>query len=656
MILPKIDPMKYTLINILILILQFPVLSFSQNNAMESTQIIPGLGVEYCSKAHKVPYFNRGISSVTDMSSYDMKHLQMDLDIDPAVIFLSGSVTSLFEMRNDVSSIDMELSTDYTIDSIVYENTLLDFEHTAPWNLSIQFPMILETGSLIEIAIYYHGVPSSAQGFGSVGFANHNGSPAMWTLSEPYGARDWWPGKNDLTDKIDSIDVIVSCPQEYRAASNGLLMSDLVNNSIRINHWKHNYPIAAYLVAVAVTNYSVYTDTSFSLGEIVPILNYVYPEDLQEIQQQTKNLLPVMPLYSDLFVQYPFIEEKYGHAQFGWGGGMEHQTMSFMGRFDYEIMAHELAHQWFGDMVTTNSWHDIWLNEGFATYLTGLTYEHLFDGIYWPIWKEWNLNSVVSQPGGSVYVTDTTDINRIFSSRLSYSKGALVLHSLRWVIGDDAFFTACKNYLNDPIAQYGFGSTDLLKELMEATSGKDLTEFFEDWYYGEGYPSYTVTLLSSETSAYSVIISQSTSHPSVDFFEMPVPIRFSGVENDTVIVFNHTGNNQQYSIDPGFSITETVIDPDQWLISSNNQMILDTAEPVILSKMKVYPNPASDKIRINTGNREGDISISDITGRIVVRINDFSEFEWIDISHLRAGIYHIRVDGKYADEVPFMKL
>jgi aminopeptidase N len=87
---------------------------------------------------------------------------------------------------------------------------------------------------------------------------------------------------------------------------------------------------------------------------------------------------------------------------------MEHQTMSFMGSFGHELMAHELAHSWFGNKITTASWEDIWINEGFATYLTGLTYEHLFDGYYWPFWKKQNISWVTSQPGGSVHVDDTT--------------------------------------------------------------------------------------------------------------------------------------------------------------------------------------------------------------------------------------------------------
>lgn len=619
---------------------------------------VPGEGADYCAfskRQTKVLPTTKG----AEATGYDVKYLKMELNIDPAVLNLSGSVATRFIASHDIQSIEMELSTDFTIDSIIYQGIPLAFEHESPWMLTVHFPVVLQAGTLAEIEIFYRGIPSTAQGFGSVGMKEHAGVPAFWTLSEPYGARDWWPGKNDLTDKIDSVDIIVHTPEAYRTASNGLLMGDVVNDGTRTNHWKHKYTVVPYLIAVAVTNYAVYTDTAWSLGKMVPVINYVYPETLLESQQDTKITVPLIDLFSILIMQYPFADEKYGHAMFGWGGGMEHQTMSFMGRLDFEIIAHELAHQWFGDMVTTNSWHDIWLNEGFATYLSGLAYEHMFDGYWWPIWKQINLEKVVSQPDGSVYVADTMNISRIFDSRLSYSKGALVLHSLRWVIGDDAFFEGCHNYLNDPIAQYGFASTQMLREHMEAVSGLNLEEFFADWYYGEGYPSYVLSLTSQEDQSYHAVLSQSTSHPSVDFFEMPVPVLLSGAVKDTLVVLDHHSNNQLFELNPGFAVQSITFDPDQWLISANNQVLLDSSEPQKYPAINVYPNPATDQIMVSAINRSSgvDLLICDIRGRIVLSIDDYGDYQWIDISKLEKGAYVIRLTGKdIKAETPFIKL
>lgn len=620
--------------------------------------IIPGSSVDYFSEIERKSVRSPEFDSKDAASGYDVRYMKMNLNIDPAQLYISGSVSTTIRARTVLQEVRMELAADFTIDSIICQGQPLNFQHTQPWDLLITLPQELQEGQRIEFTIYYQGIPSTAQGFGSVGLEEHAGVPAFWTLSEPYGARDWWPGKNDLTDKIDTTEIIVNTPQQYRAGSNGLLVSELVSGTTRINHWKHNYPIVPYLVGIAVTNYSVYTDTTYSNGTMVPVLNYVYPENLEEARTRTESTVPLMELFSDLFIQYPFASEKYGHAQFGWGGGMEHQTMTFMGRFDFEIIAHELAHQWFGDAVTLNSWHDIWLNEGFATYLSGLAYEHMFDGYYWPRWKRITLNVITVLPGGSVYVDDTTNVNRIFDSRLSYRKGSYVLHSLRWLIGDNAFFAACKKYLTLPETSYGFASTDLLKSLMEEASGMDLTEYFDDWYYGKGYPSYNLTVNSNEDQSYTLELSQVTSDPSVDFFEMPVPVVFYSGGKDTVFVLDHTHNGQTWTVNLPFAVIDSVrIDPEMWLISANNQILLDTSFPGTNPTVQIYPNPSADFIRITTGVRDAEIIISDTKGSTVLEVRNYDGYKWIDISGLRTGAYLVQLRlGKLKAESRLIKL
>lgn len=630
----KFTTMK-TIIGSLVMVFVLNYCAIAQNQ---------GMGIMHCSHG-KSSANKHAIVQKSTYANYDVKHLKFELFIDPAGDTISGSVTTLFEVRQPLTSLEMELSTVYTIDSVLYQQTQISFTHEIPFFLTIQFPGELATGTLTSIEIYYKGVPPTDQGLGSVGRLDHQGVPSLWTLSEPYGSRDWWPGKNDLTDKVDSVDLIIHTPDLYRVASNGVLIKDSIYGSTRLNHWKHNYPIVPYLIAVAVTNYVVYTDTVYVESVPIPIVNYVYPEDLEEIQAYTEVTIPLMELYSNKFTTYPFIEEKYGHAQFGRGGGMEHQTMSFMGRYDFEIIAHELAHQWFGNMVTLNSWHDIWLNEGFATYLTGLAYEAWFYDLYWMPWKQWNIEVITSRPDGSVYVPDTNNISRIFDSRLSYSKGALVLHMMRWVIGDEAFFAACRNYLTDANLQYGFASTEQLKSHMEATSGKDLTGFFDDWYYGQGHPSYNLSLISGVDGKYSAILSQITSHESVDFFEMPVPVKFSGAMRDTIVVFDHQTNHQQFEFVPGFEIQEVVIDPELWLVSNNNEVSLDLEEVLSQRKVMVIPNPTNDYIRLVISDKAQSLIISDTYGRIILKVDGFDESKLIDVRALAQGLYHILVKG-----------
>src|SRR5690606_10487545 len=196
-------------------------------------------------------------------------------------------------------------------------------------------------------------------------------------------------------------------------------------------------------------------------------LNYVYPENLTNAQMRTQAIHGMFDVVNDVAGVYPYISGKYGHMECNWGGGMEHTTMSLMGGVDVGLMAHELAHQWFGDMIACASWVDIWLNEGFASYLTGLVRARNYPNS-WMQWRVANKNLVLSQPGGSVKVNDTTDQNRIFDSRLTYSKGGYILHQLRWILGDEDFFQAVYNYAHDPALRHNYATTPDLIAHFEA--------------------------------------------------------------------------------------------------------------------------------------------------------------------------------------------
>ena len=450
-------------------------------------------GNTYCNKgSHADDHWKFEEAGLRDDNNFDLKHYLFDWYIDPAVYQIKGSASpSLVITGTAVSRLNFNLSSSLSVDSVLMDGSELTYTQGGSFDLNIFLPRDYNTGESLTLNIYYHGVPPSG-GLGSFIKDKHNNTDVIWTLSEPYGSQDWWPCKNGLTDKIDSIDVVVHTPNQYRVASNGMLEEEIEKDSLTTFHWKHRYPIAPYLVAIAVTNYDRYTDTvHLSNGTVLPMVNYVYPESLQDAKKGTADLVAVLEYFDSLFVTYPYYKEKYGHAQFGWGGGMEHQTMSYVIHFGFSLLSHELAHQWFGDMVTCGSWEDIWLNEGFATYLEGLSQYRINGASAFNSWKLGKINSVTSQAGGSVKVSDVTNIGRIFSGRLSYNKGSYLLHMLRWKLGDELFFSGLRNYLH--ARQYNFGTTQELKQELELVSGYDLTEFFEDWYEGQGFPTYNIT-------------------------------------------------------------------------------------------------------------------------------------------------------------------
>jgi aminopeptidase N len=596
-------------------------------------------------------------------ANFDIKYHRLEWRVNPAVRYISGAVTTYFKAVQSMSLMTFDLETALRVDSVKQRGNKLTFSQLADKTLQINLPQLLATGTLDSVTVFYQGVPPIT-GFGSFEQRLRGGTrPEMWTLSEPYGSRDWWPGKSDLVDKIDSIDVIVQCPPQYRVASNGLLVRELsVNDTTKLFHWKHRFLIANYLVAFAVTDYAQYIDKAkLSRGDSMNILNYVYSEQLATQQAGSYKVSNAMRLYDSLFVEYPFKKEKYGHAQCGFGGGQEHQTMGFMGNVtDAGLIAHELSHQWFGDKITCGSWQDIWLNEGFATYCTGLYFQYI-EPLYWRNWRSSTLNSATQITSGSTYVDDTTSVNRIFSSILSYNKGGYILHNLRFKLGDSAFFAGVRRYQNDPAVGFGFARTADLKRNLEAASGQNLTEYFNDYLYGQGYPSFDVTSVQGDVlNNVSVTIKQTQSHPSVSFFETPVPVKLINkrLGKDTTVVCNLTQNNQTFNIRlnnavVGF-IDSIVFDPELWLLSRNNTVkatvMIATQEVDNQWITQLTPNPATNNLTVSFKAEKTEKTSLDVInelGQIVLKNSIDARYgdnsTTLNISDLPKGFYVLKL-------------
>ncbi len=578
--------------------------------------------------------------------NYDLYYHRMNWFVDPAKDSIRGSVTSYFKAVSPINNMQFELNSPMVVESVKYHNVSIPYTHTSN-KITINFSTTININQKDSITIFYKGAPPQGVGFGSFIQDNHNGTPIIWTLSEPFGAPDWWPCKNSLSDKIDSIDIYVTTPSQYRVGSNGLMKLEAIVGANKVYHWKHKYPIATYLIAIAVTNYQVYSDYASLNSGTLEILNYVFPENYQNAHLSTPDLIPVMQLYDSLFSDYPYMNEKYGHAQFGWGGGMEHQTMTFLVDFGYDLMAHELAHQWFGDKVTCKSWHDIWINEGFATYLTGLTYNFLNTPVSWRNWKHNTTEDVIQYPDGSVYCDDTTSVWRIFDGRLSYSKGGMVLNMLRLKIGDSTFFSCMKNFITDNQLAYRFAGTTEFKDHAEASSGQILTDFFNDWIYNQGYPIYTLQSTFYPDSSVNLVISQLQSHSSVSFFELPVPVKFSNGIKDTLLVFDNTLNNQSFSFNLNFKPNSLIFDPEYDLIAVlDTSIITYSVENSRINPFRISPNPTGNIITIEINGRFiKNIEFFDLMGRktIDILVNKSLFNNSIDLSDLPKGTYVIKI-------------
>lgn len=575
--------------------------------------------------------------------NYDITYHELRFSVDPANYYISGVVTTTFTALSDLSTITFDLTNRLTVSSVTKEGTTLAFVQNSNNELVITLPNILNTGTSGTVVISYSGAPSN----GEQAFTTtiHNGSPVLYTLSEPYGARDWWPCKQDLNDKAESIDVFITAPSQYISVANGIEpTTPIINGSYKTTHFHHGYPIPAYLIAIAVTNYSVYNQTGGTAPNQYPIINYIYPETLASVQTQLDQTPLILNLYESLFEIYPFHNEKYGHAQFGWGGGMEHTTVSFMNSFGRSLIAHEMAHQWFGDKITCGSWKDIWLNEGFATYVAALVIEN-FDGqAAFVTEKNKMISNITSQTNGGVYLTDAelTDVNRIFSSRLTYNKGAMVLNMLRFKMGDVQFFQGVKNYLKDVNLAYKYAKTPDLQSHLEAVYGSSLTEFFNDWIYNQGYPIYSITAQNLGDGQAKLTVNQTQSDASVSFFEMPVPVRVFGTGGQQLdLVLNNISNGQSFTENVPFTITSVTFDPNKNIISKNNTVTLGK-EDFDLNASQLYLNPSNNilTLALPNGKTIDKTVFYNVSGQKIMTSNSASSW---DISSWSTGIYFIKV-------------
>ena len=604
------------------------------------------------------PTNNSILEATTANNNYDVNYYRCEWEVNPAIRYITGKVTVYFTITTASNNIKLDLMSPLVVDSVKKNNMLLVKQQTSN-TLNINFISTLNVGVKDSITIFYQGVPPNT-GFGSFIQDQHSGTPVMWSLSEPYGSRDWWPCKNGLDDKADSIDIFITAPAQYKAASNGILQSEtlIAGNTKKVTHWKHRYPIASYLMCFAVTNYVVFNNT-VQLGSVtLPMQTHCYPESLTSFQSGTQNVLDALQLFHNNFGDYPFIKEKYGHVQFGWGGGMEHQTATFIISINESLIAHELAHQWFGDKITCASWEDIWLNEGFATYLAAIYMENKYPANTSNT-RKGIINNITSTPDGSVWVNDTTSVGRIFSGRLSYNKGSYLLYMLRWKLGDSIFLKGLRQYQKDPKLAYGFAYTDDLKRNLEQVSGQNLTEFFNDWFKGQGYPSYNVKWTQIGGDYVKIQMNQTTSHASVNFFELPVALKFKNATQEKIIVVDNKINGEIFIKNIGFIADTVLIDPDYWLITKNNVSAkLADATPG-QNVIQVFPNPVGDLFYIYMHKMvaaNADINLYNAAGQLIYikKINLINGSGYIEIpsKKLSKGVYFLRI---YADGLKFVK-
>jgi aminopeptidase N len=558
----------------------------------------------------------------------DVTYYGLDLTITTNPNYLTGIVT--VEAKSDTSTLNtcfLDLRNILTVDSVQLNSNTASFSH-----LNNKINIILDhtytQGEPFTLKIYYRGLPGGTN-FGGFYFGTHSGTPIISTLSEAYSGPYWWPQKDTPGDKADSSDVWITVADNLIPVSNGTLESITPNgNGTHTYHWKNHYTIANYLISLAITNYTLYnTYYHYSPTDSMVIANYIYPENFNNVKPYVDETADMIEVFADRYGEYPFIQEKYGHAEFQWGGAMEHQTCTSMGFWGSGVISHELAHQWYGDMITCKDWHHIWLNEGFATYSEAVYVEAKSGKAAYDAQIAGEM-SYAKSAVGTIWVQNIESEWEIFNGARSYAKGACVLHMLRGVVGDSAFFDIMRTYSAHPSVSYGVATTEDFQSIAESVYGQSLNYFFQQWIYGEKYPVYSVswskTPLVGDLYRIDLNITQAV-NPNPSFFTMPVQIKVNFASGDTVVTLFNNTQNQNFQFDVVGNPSSITFDPGNWILKTLQGIteVEDFYQPLIYSLEQNYPNPFNPSTTIEFRIAESgfvSLKVYDIPGNEVATL------------------------------------
>ncbi|TXC85335.1 M1 family aminopeptidase [Luteibaculum oceani] len=592
----------------------------------------------YCSHLMDSDFTQGRSIHKSNHGNYTISKVLAHLKTDVYTGYLDATVTLSIKAKKS-GNLAFDLHNNNQVEYVLYDGDTVPFTHLAD---KLSLNKIISNNGNHQVTIKYEGNPSTL-GSRSYQLQHHNGVPVLSTLSEPYGAKDWLPTLQQLNYKTDTLELNLTFLKEFKSAANGLLQSRVEDGQWATEKWVHYYPINFYLVAFSISNYEEYNYTlNLREGDLF-FQNFVYPENIDFERKRIDTTAALMHYFDSLFTPYPYMNEKYGHAEWEWGGGMEHQTMSFMGSFSFDLIAHELAHQWFGNLVTCGSWQDIWINEGFATYLNALGHERFSNEEGFRAWLKLLKDNAMRKPQLSVFAYDTNNVSQLFDYSTTYAKGAFVLHMLRKRVGDDIFFEGLRNFLTNYKTK-GFATTTDLQKEIENASNLDLNDFFQQWIY---LPSYPVVNYGWDGTNNQILLSL-TQRSKIDdgtIFNLHIPVKLKGTERDTTIVVNLVQSEQKFLLSADFLIDDVDIDPE-------NEVLMETklvGAPSLYSSnfIDVLPNPAHSKLVVLSRSRSyliENLGLFKMDGEQVLSMDypNAQRFVEIDLNDFSPGVYILR--------------
>lgn len=516
------------------------------------------------------------------VDSWRPVHFDVDLTFGEQMTQIAAARTRITVevLATTLDKVDFDFG-DMVVDSVLLADKPTKFERTSE-TLNVILPAVARRGNKLDITVNYHGQPKD----GLIFAKDRDGNPSATGDNWPNRVHHWIPSLDHPSAKA-TVTFTIAAPQRYQVVANGKFIS--LTGNAAVSHWKFDEAkaIPAYCMVVAV-NQGALINSPF---KAVPLIYNVPQRDREYAPKGFAPAAPALAYFSQTIAPYPY--EKLaliiGATRFG---GMENSSAivfannlfdprqtdlnapagssnSISAHFGIptpieSVVAHEIAHQWFGDSVTESTWADLWLSEGFATYFAGLFIQkHDGEEAFRQYMRDaaqryFNFEKRARRP---IHDTETTDLMALLNPN-NYEKGAWVLHMLRNQLGDEAFFKGLRDYYN--VHKEANATTEDLRAALEQSSGKNLKDFFARWIYGSGHPQYQVlsSVNDSQTSLMVTVNQLQEGEPFLD----PLPIELTIDNKKVPSVIYPTGKTASLTISLKGKLTATAFDPNETLL------------------------------------------------------------------------------------------
>jgi aminopeptidase N len=520
--------------------------------------------------------------------SYDVLHYNLDLSVKPDPFYVQGNITiQIVLLAGNLDQVEFDLQ-GLQVESVLYNGLPVNFT-LADGALILTSLTTIMAGDTGTCTIFYQGTPQS----GLYRRQNFAGDTIIYSHNEPYEARFWFPCNDDPGDKATHI-VSIRMPVSYTVLSNGRKIAEYLDSPGWMRTvWEEDYPIATYLISLAAAPYHI-VEQNWSFETVrMPLDYYVYPADASRALNALTTTTQMLSFFSGYIGLYPFSGDKYAMAEVPLveAAAMENQTATTMRDAvmdNEEIIAHELAHQWWGDALTPASFADIWLNEGFASYFDVL-YTEYSAGEYNYKRRMENYKGLLFQDGSLSYPVYNPPAEYLFG-RSVYYKGAWILHMLRSELGEELFKSICQTYYQ----QYKYSNvttTDFI-QTCEEVGHTSLDTFFNQWLYYGGLPNLYLSW-HQDGPLLSFIIQQLQTET---VYDLKLEIHIQGFSRDSLLVVSCNRPVTEYQVSFSDPVQMVTLDPEDKVLQVNNTPVYYLARHTAL--LKIYPHPVHKKAQI----------------------------------------------------------